>query len=160
MDRVQKRASNVMKLTEQNEKLKEELRAMTERLEAAERLSYAGPERLVAEGRPVALKRAVANLVSNALSYGGAARLRLSAPDAQGNGVRLSVEDDGPGIPPENREDVFRPFVRLDQARNQDEGGTGLGLSIARDIARSHGGDIILGDSVLGGLRATVRVPV
>jgi two-component system osmolarity sensor histidine kinase EnvZ len=58
------------------------------------------------------------------------------------------------------REDVFRPFFRLDEARNQDEGGTGLGLAIARDIARSHGGDIALSDSPLGGLRATVKVPV
>jgi two-component system osmolarity sensor histidine kinase EnvZ len=55
---------------------------------------------------------------------------------------------------------VFKPFLRLDHARNQDEGGTGLGLAIARDIARSHGGDITLGDSPLGGLRATVRIPV
>ncbi len=58
------------------------------------------------------------------------------------------------------REEVFKPFLRLDDARNQDEGGTGLGLAIARDIARSHGGDIMLGDCPLGGLRATVRVPV
>jgi two-component system osmolarity sensor histidine kinase EnvZ len=58
------------------------------------------------------------------------------------------------------REDVFKPFLRLDDARNQDEGGTGLGLAIARDIARSHGGDIKLADSPLGGLRATVTVPV
>jgi two-component system, OmpR family, osmolarity sensor histidine kinase EnvZ len=66
------------------------------------------------------------------------------------------VDDDGPGIPAGMREEVFRPFLRLDDARNQDEGGTGLGL----DIARSHGGDIMLGDSPLGGLRVTVRVPV
>ena len=72
----------------------------------------------------------------------------------------IHVDDDGPGIPPDVRENVFRPFVRLDEARNQDEGGTGLGLAIARDIARSHGGEIILGASPLGGLRATVRVPV
>jgi two-component system osmolarity sensor histidine kinase EnvZ len=58
------------------------------------------------------------------------------------------------------REEVFKPFLRLDDARNQDEGGTGLGLAIARDIARSHGGEIILSDSPLGGLRATVRVPI
>ena len=60
---------------------------------------------------------------------------------------------------PRQREEVFKPFVRLDEARNQDEGGSGLGLAIARDIARSHGGDIVLGDSPLGGLRATVRLP-
>ena len=77
-----------------------------------------------------------------------------------GRFLTIHVDDDGPGIPAENRADVFRPFVRLDQARNQDEGGTGLGLSIARGIARSHGGDITLGDGPLGGLRATVKVPV
>ena len=72
----------------------------------------------------------------------------------------ITIDDDGPGIPPAMREEVFKPFLRLDDARNQDEGGTGLGLAIARDIARSHGGDIMLGDSPLGGLRASVRVPV
>ena len=72
----------------------------------------------------------------------------------------ISVDDDGPGIPHQLREEVFKPFLRLDDARNQDEGGTGLGLAIARDIARSHGGEIALSDSPLGGLRATVRVPV
>ena len=74
--------------------------------------------------------------------------------------LTVTVDDDGPGIPSHQREEVFRPFLRLDEARNQDEGGTGLGLAIARDIARSHGGDITLGDSPMGGLRATVRIPV
>ena len=74
--------------------------------------------------------------------------------------LTVTIDDDGPGIPAHLREDVFKPFLRLDDARNQDEGGTGLGLAIARDIARSHGGDITLSESPLGGLRATVRVPV
>ena len=74
--------------------------------------------------------------------------------------LTVTVDDDGPGIPADMREEVFKPFLRLDDARNQDEGGTGLGLAIARDIARSHGGDITLGESPMGGLRATVRVPV
>ena len=74
--------------------------------------------------------------------------------------LTIHVDDDGPGIPPDSREDVFRPFFRIDEARNQDVGGTGLGLAIALDIARSHGGDITLSDSPMGGLRATVRVPV
>ena len=74
--------------------------------------------------------------------------------------LTVTIDDDGPGIPSSLREDVFKPFLRLDDARNQDEGGTGLGLAIARDIARSHGGDITLSDSPMGGLRATVRVPV
>src|SRR5438046_4567329 len=107
--------------------------------------------------RPAAFKRCLANLVSNAARY---------APSISITGHRdhrwltVSVDDDGPGIAPHLREEVFKPFLRLDDARNQDEGGTGLGLAIARDIARSHGGDITLSDSPLGGLRATVRVPV
>jgi two-component system osmolarity sensor histidine kinase EnvZ len=74
--------------------------------------------------------------------------------------VSIVVDDDGAGIPPAYWEDVFRPFHRLDEARNQDESGAGLGLAIARDIARSHGGDIKLSDSPIGGLRALVRIPV
>lgn len=107
--------------------------------------------------RPAAFKRCLANLVSNAARF---------APSIAITGHRdhryltITVDDDGPGIPMAQREDVFKPFLRLDDARNQDEGGTGLGLAIARDIARSHGGDIALGDSPLGGLRATVKVPV
>jgi len=74
--------------------------------------------------------------------------------------VEIAVEDDGPGIAAERHEEAFRPFHRLDQGRNLQSGGSGLGLSIARDIARAHGGDIILGDSAMGGLKATVRLPV
>ena len=96
--------------------------------------------------RPAAFKRCLANLVSNAARY---------APSIAITGHRdhrwltVTVDDDGPGIPPHMREEVFKPFLRLDDARNQDEGGTGLGLAIARDIARSHGGDITLADSPL-----------
>ena len=95
--------------------------------------------------------------LSNAARHGDRIRLEGSC-DAKF--LQIHVDDDGPGIPADARENVFRPFVRLDEARNQDEGGTGLGLAIARDIARSHGGDIMLGDSPMGGLRATVRIPV
>jgi two-component system, OmpR family, osmolarity sensor histidine kinase EnvZ len=107
--------------------------------------------------RPAAFKRCLGNLVSNAARH---------APSIAITGHRdhrwltVTVDDDGPGIAPGLREEVFKPFLRLDDARNQDEGGTGLGLAIARDIARSHGGEIVLSDSPLGGLRATVRVPV
>jgi two-component system, OmpR family, osmolarity sensor histidine kinase EnvZ len=107
--------------------------------------------------RPAAFKRCLANLVSNAARH---------APSMSITGHRdhrwltVTVDDDGPGIAPHLREEVFKPFLRLDDARNQDEGGTGLGLAIARDIARSHGGEITLSDSPMGGLRATVRVPV
>jgi two-component system, OmpR family, osmolarity sensor histidine kinase EnvZ len=107
--------------------------------------------------RPAAFKRCLFNLISNALAH--AQNVHIEAQRDQ-RFLTIHIDDDGPGIPPERREDVFRPFFRLDAARNQDAGGTGLGLAIALDIARSHGGDIMLGTSPLGGLRATVRVPV
>ena len=107
--------------------------------------------------RPAAFKRCLANLVSNAARF--AASISLTGRRDH-RWLTITVDDDGPGIPVHMREDVFKPFLRLDDARNQDEGGTGLGLAIARGIARSHGGDIALSDSPLGGLRATVTVPV
>ncbi|MGB1547796.1 MAG: ATP-binding protein, partial [Alphaproteobacteria bacterium] len=73
--------------------------------------------------------------------------------------VVLTVDDDGPGIPPDKREDVFRPFYRLDTSRNRETGGVGLGLAISRDIIRGHGGEIVLDNSPLGGLRAQIRLP-
>ena len=79
---------------------------------------------------------------------------------SSGRFLTVAVDDDGPGIPPDMREEVFKPFFRLDEARNLDASGTGLGLAIARDIARSHGGDVTLTESAMGGLRAMVRVPV
>src|SRR5262249_2425211 len=97
------------------------------------------------------------NLVSNAARY--ADQIAITG-HRDHRYLTVTVDDDGPGIPAGMREEVFKPFLRLDDARNQDEGGTGLGLAIARDIARSHGGDIMLGDSPRGGLRATVRIPV
>ena len=107
--------------------------------------------------KSAAFKRCLANLVSNAARHADAIAI---TGHRDHRWLTVTVDDDGPGIPPTMREEVFKPFLRLDDARNQDEGGTGLGLAIARDIARSHGGDIVLGDSPLGGLRATVRVPV
>ncbi len=105
--------------------------------------------------RPAAIRRAVENLVDNALRYGN--RARISAVSGE-RSVTVSVEDDGPGIPAARREDALQPFVRLDQARNQDRGsGVGLGLAITRDIARRHGGTLRLGESAeLGGLRADI----
>ncbi|WEX07878.1 ATP-binding protein [Chelativorans sp. AA-79] len=106
--------------------------------------------------RPNAFSRLLSNVVSNAFRY--ASRVEVKARHRDGT-LLVTVDDDGPGIPEDKREEVFKPFVRLDEARNQDESGTGLGLSIARDIARSHGGDIMLEDGPLGGLRVVVRVP-
>jgi len=112
---------------------------------------------LVVPVRRHAFKRAVANLVSNAARF--AEHITVSAAKQNG-ALTVAVEDDGPGIPEGEREQVFRPFYRLDHARNQDAGSTGLGLAIARDIARIHGGDIALSRSPLGGLKAVLKVPV
>ncbi len=106
--------------------------------------------------RPDAFRRLLFNLVNNAARHGD--RIAITA-NHETRWLVVHVDDDGPGIPANKRDEVFKPFVRLDEARNQDEGGSGLGLAIARDIARSHGGDISLGESPMGGLRATVRLP-
>lgn len=108
------------------------------------------------EAKPNALRRGLQNLVVNAARYGET--VEISARNTEG-WVTISIDDDGPGIPRDFREDVFRPFFRLDTARNQDLGGTGLGLAIARDTIRGHGGDILLTDSPLGGLRARIHLP-
>jgi two-component system osmolarity sensor histidine kinase EnvZ len=117
--------------------------------------NFAGPP--IVQVRPDAFKRCLANLVSNAARFGSTITLSGSR---EPRWLMVQVDDDGPGIPEDRRDDVFRPFLRLDDARNQNETGTGLGLSIARDIAGVHGGEILLSQSPLGGLRATVRIPV
>jgi two-component system, OmpR family, osmolarity sensor histidine kinase EnvZ len=135
--------------------LLDELKADIERNGHQLKVAFYGPP--VVTVRPAAFKRCLANLVSNAVRF--ASNVSITG-HRDHRWLTVTVDDDGPGIPAAMREDVFKPFLRLDDARNQDQGGTGLGLAIARDIARSHGGDIALGDSQLGGLRATVRVPV
>ena len=108
--------------------------------------------------RPMAVRRALENLVGNAVRYGTRAQVSVALSERM---VRFTVEDDGPGIPPERREEALKPFARLDLARNQDRGsGVGLGLAIAFDIARSHGGTLRLTTSAaLGGLRADLVLP-
>ena len=107
--------------------------------------------------RPGALRRALRNVLENALRHArGQVRLSARMQDAH---VRITVDDDGPGIAPKERERVFRPFVRLDDARNLDSAGTGLGLAIARDLILGHGGHIRLDDSPLGGLRVEITLP-
>jgi two-component system osmolarity sensor histidine kinase EnvZ len=112
---------------------------------------------LAAHVRPNALKRALSNLVMNAAAHGE--HVAVAARARAAGGVEILVDDDGPGIPPERYEDAFKPFNRLDEARNQNEKGVGLGLAIARDVARALGGDVTLAKSPLGGLRAVVRLP-
>ena len=104
-----------------------------------------------------ALRRCLDNLISNAVRYGN--NVWVSA-GKRNESVEITVDDDGPGVPENQREDVFRPFTRLDESRNPETGGTGLGLAIARDIARGHGGDIVLQDSPHGGLRARIYLPI
>jgi two-component system osmolarity sensor histidine kinase EnvZ len=129
----------------------------------AKSVRHEPPVRVVVPGdlfvriKPNAFRRLLANLIGNAARYAKTVEVGAAS---DGHRLRIAVEDDGPGIPPEEREEVFKPFVRLDHARNLDETGTGLGLAIARDIARAHGGDIALDGSRLGGLRATIEVPV
>ncbi len=135
--------------------LLEELKSEAERQGRPTKIEVNGETTMIV--RPHAFKRCLANLVGNALRYG--TQIQIEALRDQ-RFLTVHVDDDGPGIAPDKREEVFRPFHRLDEARNQDHGGTGLGLAIARDIARSHGGEVLLGESPLGGLRATVRVPV
>ena len=106
--------------------------------------------------RPQSFKRCIANLVGNAGRHGST--VAVSGVHSDGL-LTITVDDDGPGVPFEEQEAVFKPFYRLDDARNLDETGTGLGLPIARDIARSHGGDIALSKSPMGGLRVTVTIP-
>jgi len=119
-------------------------------------VSYEGPERLVWRCRPVSLKRALANLVENAVRYAGAARIGLAEEAGE---LRITVEDDGPGIPATHLEEVFEPFVRVETSRSRETGGVGLGLSIARSIVRAHGGELTLTNRQTGGLAATISLP-
>ena len=107
--------------------------------------------------KPMAVRRALWNLIGNALRYGTRAEVSVAMTKA---GLVLTVEDDGPGIPPENREAALRPFTRLDPSRNQNRGaGVGLGLAIVLDIARGHGGSLTLGESErLGGLKVDLAL--
>ena len=107
--------------------------------------------------RAGAVKRALVNLIDNALRYGRRAQLTVAR---EGGALALTLDDDGPGVPEASREEVFKPFFRLDAARSPDTGGVGLGLSIARDAVRNHGGDIQLAASPFGGLRARMTLPL
>jgi two-component system osmolarity sensor histidine kinase EnvZ len=119
-------------------------------------VTVAGPDRIMVNGRRLAIKRAVTNLVSNAIKFATDTQITLvDGPHA----ADIHVDDNGPGIAADLREDAFRPFMRLDEARTQNTPGTGLGLTLARDTARAHGGDLRLSDSPLGGLRASLRLP-
>jgi two-component system, OmpR family, sensor kinase len=119
--------------------------------------SFAAGEPVTIHGVPLALRRMLVNLVENALKYGERARLRLHVTDSF---AVIEIDDDGPGIPEFQQQQVFEPFFRLEGSRNRDTGGIGLGLASARSIALDHGGEIVLANRRGGGLRATVRLPL
>jgi len=119
-------------------------------------VDVSGPQQINTAGRALGLKRAISNLISNGLKYATDVRVTMvNGPHA----VDIHIDDNGPGIPRERREEAFRPFARLAEGRTQNTPGTGLGLTLARDTARAHGGDVMLSVSSLGGLRATLRLP-
>jgi signal transduction histidine kinase len=103
------------------------------------------------------VRRALRNVIENAVAYGGAAQIRLEDGPGQS---RIVVEDGGPGLPEEDLQRVFEPFVRGEGSRSRETGGIGLGLAIARTIMRGHGGDITLENRAEGGLRATLALPL
>jgi two-component system osmolarity sensor histidine kinase EnvZ len=122
-----------------------------------EEVAVKAPDHVMVSVKRAGLRRVLSNLIDNALKHGSRVAITLTQDERL---VEIAVEDNGPGIPESRREEAFRPFHRLDEGRNLQSGGSGLGLAIARDIARAHGGDIILDKSAMGGLKATVRLPV
>lgn len=124
--------------------------------DAGHEASFSGPIRLPYWSQPVALRRVFANLIDNALKYGGKAEVTARESDG---GVIVEIADRGPGIPADMREQVFAPFFRLERSRSRETGGTGLGLSVARSIVRRHGGDVALTDREGGGLTVRVTLP-
>ena len=130
---------------------------LADSIEGMERVSLQiDPGSAMVEAQPIALKRAVANLVENAVVYGNTAKVRLSSGPKE---FEITIDDNGPGIPEAELERVFRPFYRLEASRNRESGGAGLGLAIARSVVRAHGGDIVLKNRPEGGLRVAVTLP-
>ena len=125
-------------------------------VDAGEKVTFSGPRDVTISCRPTAMRRAISNLVDNAIKYGGKADVTL-APEA--GRVVITIEDEGPGIPRSEREKVFEPFYRIGSARDPSTGGVGLGLSVTRSIVWEHGGDITLGNRKGGGLSVRVELP-
>jgi signal transduction histidine kinase len=118
--------------------------------------TFTSESKVVLRGRHLSLKRAFNNLIANAANYGRQVRVALAR---NGGATDIVIDDDGPGIPADQREAVFAPFYRLESSRNRETGGTGLGLTVARTIIRGHGGDVTLHDAPSGGLRVRVSLP-
>lgn len=122
-----------------------------------EKLQVSSEGPLIASVKPRAMRRALTNLIENALRYGKEA---IISWDTAGNEVSIYIDDEGPGIPGDQLEAVFGPYVRLETSRSQDTGGHGLGLSIARSIVLEHGGSVKLANRAEGGLRASITLPL
>ncbi len=120
-------------------------------------VSYQGPEHITYHCAPVSIRRALSNIINNAIQYGTQASVELK-PSAQE--ITVCVADNGPGISEDERERVFSPFFRLEKSRNRETGGTGLGLAVARTVVRQHGGDIELADRQGGGLLVSITLPI
>jgi signal transduction histidine kinase len=119
-------------------------------------VSFAGSGRLPYRCKRVSIRRCLTNLVENAVKYGQQAELSIDVSETE---IMIHVDDRGPGIPDSLREEAFRPFYRVEGSRSRDSGGTGLGLTVARNVARAHGGDVVLSGRAEGGLRATIVLP-
>ena len=119
-------------------------------------VTIAPTQPLVFECRPAALKRALTNLIDNAVKYGKRAHTTVHATSKV---IEIMIDDDGPGIPEQDLSRVFEPFYRLEESRSRETGGVGLGLAIAQSIVQSHGGELILANRPTGGLRALVKLP-
>jgi signal transduction histidine kinase len=124
---------------------------------AGSEVTIDAPEQLPFRCRPVALRRAIGNLIENAVRYGNRARVTL---EHGGDHVSILVDDDGPGLPSDKLTEVFEPFVRIEQSRSEETGGIGLGLAIARSTMRAHGGNVLLTNRSEGGLRAEISLPL
>ncbi|SNY92107.1 Signal transduction histidine kinase [Cohaesibacter sp. ES.047] len=165
LDEMQAMTDAVLAFTREdatNEKTREvDIAAMLSSLEEdyqdlGKEVCFQGPDSLVYPCRAVSLKRALCNLIENALRYAGDAKISLSK-DA--HGIHIRIMDSGPGIPAAKLEEVFSPFYRVEGSRNKETGGVGLGLSITRTIIRSHGGDVTLTNRPEGGLEAIISLP-
>jgi signal transduction histidine kinase len=148
--------------TEASHRTKLELSSLLESLvdeqaETGKKVSVEHADKVVVEGDPMSLKRMFANLVENAIKYGGQARVRVKA---EGPTAVVDIDDDGPGVPTAELERVFEPFYRREPSRSRETGGIGLGLAVVRTIARAHGGDAELQNRKGGGLTARVRLPI
>jgi len=113
-------------------------------------------ERIVTKCRPNALRRALRNIVDNALAYAGSALVRI---ERHSDNVAIVIEDEGPGIPESDLQHVFEPFVRLEESRSRETGGMGLGMAITRTVLRAHGGDVLIANRAEGGLRVKLQLP-